>query len=220
MTAAPSRSATPAVPVTLVSSGRPASRQKMPCSRLGSPPGVALSTTCSMRLPIHSLAAGTRGSSRCGAAETPTTWICGVAARLWIRGGCATRYSPAGSGRGPGRPGCCTWCARSTAPSCAYALPELVPWTDCWGFDLHGRTVGVIRHRFGSVCCVTHTMAVGFGCRVLAHDVSVDPGLIACGVDYVGPLPVDTRQSDVLTLHCPLTPETRHLVCASHECQP
>jgi D-lactate dehydrogenase len=81
------------------------------------------------------------------------------------------------------------------------------------GFDLHGRTVGVIgTGRIGVL--VARTMAVGFGCRVLAHDVRVDPGLIACGVDYVG-LSQLIRESDVLTLHCPLTPETRHLVCAS-----
>jgi D-lactate dehydrogenase len=54
-------------------------------------------------------------------------------------------------------------------------------------------------------------MAVGFGCRVLAHDVRVDPDLIACGVDYVD-LSQLIRESDVLTLHCPLTPETRHLI--------
>jgi D-lactate dehydrogenase len=76
------------------------------------------------------------------------------------------------------------------------------------GFDLHGRTVGVIgTGRIGVL--VARTMAVGFGCRVLAHDVRVDPGLIACGVDYVG-LSQLIRESDVLTLHCPLTPETRH----------
>jgi D-lactate dehydrogenase len=76
------------------------------------------------------------------------------------------------------------------------------------GFDLHGRTVGVIgTGRIGVL--VARTMAVGFGCRVLAHDVRVDPGLIACGVDYVG-LSRLIRESDVLTLHCPLTPETRH----------
>ena len=78
------------------------------------------------------------------------------------------------------------------------------------GFDLHGRTVGVIgTGRIGVL--VARSMALGFGCRVLAHDVRVDPDLIACGVDYVG-LSQLIRESDVLTLHCPLTPETRHLV--------
>ena len=60
---------------------------------------------------------------------------------------------------------------------------------------------------------VARSMPVGFGCRVLAHDVRVDPDLIACGVDYVG-LSQLIRESDVLTLHCPLTPQTERLINA------
>ena len=80
------------------------------------------------------------------------------------------------------------------------------------GFDLHGRTVGVVgTGRIGAI--VARTMAVGFGCRVLAHDVVADPVLLNIGVDYrdLGTL---IAESDVLTLHCPLTPATRHLVRA------
>jgi D-lactate dehydrogenase len=79
------------------------------------------------------------------------------------------------------------------------------------GFDLHGRTVGVVgTGRIGAL--VARTMAAGFGCRVLAHDVRQDPDLTGSGVAYVA-LPQLIAESDVLTLHCPLTPATRHLVC-------
>jgi D-lactate dehydrogenase len=79
------------------------------------------------------------------------------------------------------------------------------------GFDLHGRTVGVVgTGRIGAL--VARSMAAGFGCRVLAHDVRQDPDLADGGVAYVA-LPQLIAESDVLTLHCPLTPATRHLVC-------
>jgi len=80
------------------------------------------------------------------------------------------------------------------------------------GFDLHGRTIGVIgTGRIGAL--VARSLAAGFGCRVLAHDVYPNPDLLACGVDYAD-MPRLISQSDVLTLHCPLTPATRHLICA------
>ena len=51
------------------------------------------------------------------------------------------------------------------------------------GFDLHGRTVGVIgTGRIGAL--VARTLAAGFGCRVLAHDLYPDPALQAIGVTY------------------------------------
>jgi len=78
------------------------------------------------------------------------------------------------------------------------------------GFDLHGRTIGVIgTGRIGAL--VARIMAAGFGCRVLAHDVQEDQDLLAHGVEYVD-LNYLMSQSDVVTLHCPLTPATRHLV--------
>ena len=78
------------------------------------------------------------------------------------------------------------------------------------GFDLHGRTIGVIgTGRIGAL--VARIMAAGFGCRVMAHDVQEDQDLLAHGVEYVD-LNYLMSQSDVVTLHCPLTPATRHLV--------
>ena len=81
------------------------------------------------------------------------------------------------------------------------------------GRDLHGKTIGVIgTGRIGAL--VAKCLAAGFGCRVLAHDRYEDAELKAAGIDYVD---VDTlvASSDVITLHCPLTPETRHIIDAS-----
>jgi D-lactate dehydrogenase len=78
------------------------------------------------------------------------------------------------------------------------------------GQDLHGRTVGVVgTGRIGAL--VARTMAIGFGCRVLAHDVRPDPVLVNIDVRYVD-LARLIAESDVVTLHCPLTPPTRHLI--------
>lgn len=77
------------------------------------------------------------------------------------------------------------------------------------GFDLHGRTVGVvgtgrIGRRVAEIC-------LGFGCRVLAHDPTPEPDLAARGVVFV-PLDELLATSDIVTLHCPLTPRTRHMI--------
>lgn len=81
------------------------------------------------------------------------------------------------------------------------------------GRNLHGRTVGVVgTGRIGAL--VARTLRLGFGCEVLASDVFHDPALEAMGVRYV---PVDTllATSEIVTLHCPLTPATHHLVNAA-----
>ena len=80
------------------------------------------------------------------------------------------------------------------------------------GRNLHGRTAGVIgTGRIGAL--VARALRLGFGCRVLAADVSEDPDLLAIGVDYRSPADV-IAEADILTLHCPLTPETHHIVDA------
>lgn len=79
------------------------------------------------------------------------------------------------------------------------------------GFDLHGRTVGVIgTGKIGTV--VAHIM-MGFGCRLLAYDPVPNADCGALGVRYVS-LPQLLADSDIITLHCPLTPETHHLIDA------
>lgn len=77
------------------------------------------------------------------------------------------------------------------------------------GFDLHLRTVGIVGT--GRIGVAVAKILRGFGCRLLAHDVYHNPECLEIGVEY---LSVDElfRQSDVVTLHCPLTPETKHII--------
>jgi D-lactate dehydrogenase len=79
------------------------------------------------------------------------------------------------------------------------------------GFDLHGRTVGVVGT--GNVGTVVATIMAGFGCRLLAFDPEPNDECRALGVRYVG-LEELLGSADIVSLHCPLTPETRHLVDA------
>ncbi|MCE7973728.1 MAG: 2-hydroxyacid dehydrogenase [Leptolyngbya sp. PLA1] len=80
------------------------------------------------------------------------------------------------------------------------------------GFDMHGKTVGVIgTGTIGEVVC---RILRGFGCRVLASDVVKKPAVEALGARYVS-LAELYAASDIITLHCPLTPETRHLIGAA-----
>ncbi len=80
------------------------------------------------------------------------------------------------------------------------------------GFDMHGKTAGVIgTGKIGEVVC---TILTGFGCRVLASDPARNPACMAMGVEYVA-LPELYARSDIITLHCPLTPQTRHSIDAA-----
>ncbi len=77
------------------------------------------------------------------------------------------------------------------------------------GFDLYGKTVGVIgTGKIGQ--CFAHIM-LGLGCRVLAFDIIANKDLEAAGVSYL-PLMDVLQQSQVVSLHCPLTEQTRHLI--------
>ncbi len=78
------------------------------------------------------------------------------------------------------------------------------------GFDLHGKTVGIVGT--GKIGKVAATIFAGFGCRVLSYDVAPDEDFArARGVAYVS-LPELYAESDVVTLHVPLTPATRHMI--------
>jgi len=81
------------------------------------------------------------------------------------------------------------------------------------GFDLHGRTVGVVGT--GKIGRCFAEIALGFGCRVLAHDPRPDAALAARGVAFV-PLADLLAASDIVSLHCPLMPATHHLIDATN----
>ena len=77
------------------------------------------------------------------------------------------------------------------------------------GFDLYGKTVGVIgTGKIGQ--CFAHIM-LGLGCKVLAFDLIANKDLEAAGVEYHSLMDV-LEQSNVVSLHCPLTEQTRHLI--------
>lgn len=81
------------------------------------------------------------------------------------------------------------------------------------GFDLHGKTVGVIGT--GRIGAVMLRILHGFGCRLLACDLKPDPVLAEeLGVRYVA-LHDLLNASDVISLHVPLTRDTRHLIDAA-----
>ena len=84
-----------------------------------------------------------------------------------------------------------------------FALDGLV------GFDLHGRTVGVVGT--GKIGAVFARIMAGFGCRLLAFDPEPNPECQAFGVEYVGLMDLFAG-SDIIALHCPLTPHTYHLI--------
>ncbi|OEZ92568.1 2-hydroxyacid dehydrogenase [Duganella phyllosphaerae] len=79
------------------------------------------------------------------------------------------------------------------------------------GFDLHGKTVGVIGT--GKIGTIFARIMAGFGCTVLGHDRYPSAAFEALGGRYVE---VDELLacSDVVSLHCPLTDDTRHIVNA------
>jgi D-lactate dehydrogenase len=80
------------------------------------------------------------------------------------------------------------------------------------GFDLHGRTVGVIGT--GQIGAIVSRIMQGFGCRILAYDLQRNAECEAMGVQYVS-LAELFSVSDIITLHCPLTPQTHHLIDAA-----
>jgi D-lactate dehydrogenase len=80
------------------------------------------------------------------------------------------------------------------------------------GFEFHGLNVGVIGT--GKIGALVARIMRGFGCEVLAYDVAQNAEIQACGASYVK-LDELLARSDVITLHCPLVPETYHLIGGS-----
>jgi D-lactate dehydrogenase len=79
------------------------------------------------------------------------------------------------------------------------------------GFDMAGRTAGVLGT--GRIGMVVARILRAFGCEVVAYDVAPSDECRALGVRYVA-LDELWSASDIITLHAPLTPDTRHIVDA------
>lgn len=77
------------------------------------------------------------------------------------------------------------------------------------GFDVFGLTVGIVGT--GAIGSIVAQLFRGFGCKILACDVMKNPACEALGAAYVT---MDRlfAESDIITLHCPLTKETNHLL--------
>ena len=74
------------------------------------------------------------------------------------------------------------------------------------GFDIHGKTIGVIGT--GQIGRVFIDICRGFGANVLAYDKYPAKD---SGINYVE-LETLFRESDIISLHCPLTKETHHII--------
>ncbi|RRZ95634.1 2-hydroxyacid dehydrogenase [Erwinia sp. 198] len=77
------------------------------------------------------------------------------------------------------------------------------------GFNMHGRTAGIIGT--GKIGLATLRILKGFGMRLLAFDPYPNPQALELGATYVD-IKTLFRESDVISLHCPLTPENNHLL--------
>lgn len=81
--------------------------------------------------------------------------------------------------------------------------------TGLLGFNLHGRTIGVVgTGKIGKAFC---RIMRGFGCHVLAFDLYEDEDLKKEGVQYVT-LDELYARADIISLHCPLTTDNKHML--------
>lgn len=77
------------------------------------------------------------------------------------------------------------------------------------GFDLYGKTVGVIGT--GNIGKAFAKIVKGFGCKVLAFDIVSDAEMEKAGVTFV-PLETIFKESDIISLHCPLNEKTKYMI--------
>jgi D-lactate dehydrogenase len=81
--------------------------------------------------------------------------------------------------------------------------------TNLMGFDVHGKIVGIIGT--GKIGSVFAKIMSGFGCNVIAYDPTPSEECLKLGVRYLT-LQELCQQADIISLHCPLTKETRHII--------
>lgn len=77
------------------------------------------------------------------------------------------------------------------------------------GFDLHGKTIGIIGT--GKIGQIFSELVSGFGCTIIAADKYPNQNLIDRGIEYVDLHELYNR-CDIISLHCPLTHETYHMI--------
>lgn len=84
-----------------------------------------------------------------------------------------------------------------------FSLEKLV------GFNLYGKTIGVVgTGQIGVMFC---NIMKGFGCHIIAYDIYESDELEEKGIVYKSFQEL-LKESDIISLHCPLTPETMHLI--------
>lgn len=88
---------------------------------------------------------------------------------------------------------------------------EWKTWMPMWmtGPDVYGATLGIFG--LGRIGVALARRAAGFGMRILYHDAFESPHAASVGATFVD-LPTMLAESDFVSLHCPLTPETRGIV--------
>ncbi|MDP4569148.1 2-hydroxyacid dehydrogenase [Pseudomonas sp. LPH60] len=77
------------------------------------------------------------------------------------------------------------------------------------GFDLVGKTVGIVGT--GQIGATFARIMAGFGCQLLAYDPFPNPAVEAMGARYLS-LPELLAQAQIISLHCPLTNDSRYLI--------
>ncbi|MBK8194299.1 MAG: 2-hydroxyacid dehydrogenase [Lewinellaceae bacterium] len=81
------------------------------------------------------------------------------------------------------------------------------------GFDMNGKTAGIVGT--GKIGAVLARILHGFGCRLLAYDLTENPDLARFDLTYTD---LDTlfRNADIISLHVPLNPQTRYMINAEN----
>lgn len=78
------------------------------------------------------------------------------------------------------------------------------------GFDMHGKTIGIIGT--GKIARILIRLLKGFGMRILAYDLY--PDMKFAGEESISYVSLDElyRESDIISLHCPLTDQTKYMI--------